>query len=285
MLFRSAPFPRWLLVIEGYYDDSGKEDDGPLVCLAGYLAPSDTHWPPFADRWGQLLMRHGLDDLHMKTFRRVAQKKEWDANKQVAVLRDFIDVIRTSQLMGFGVGLDAVAWKALSPERRKSFGNAQEFAFQRILRMTIEKMISVGLTHQHINVVFDQDEAFCAARLKRYFGARKADRIFKQSVPIISFADARICHPLQAADLLVWFSRRRLLQRWVTKQDPDPLFDHLIIPPDGQALHYEWEGWDEKTIHKELARTEAEWAAELVGAEAIQEAERKRRGGAQDGEG
>ena len=264
MLFRNTPFPRWILVLEGYYDDSGKEDDGPLVCLAGYLAPSDTHWPPFMDRWGQLLMVHDLAELHMKTFRRLAEKKGWDATKQTAVLREFIDVIRTSQLMGFGMGLDAVAWKALSRERRKRFGTAQEFAMQRILRMTIEKMISVGLTHRHINVVFDQDEEFCKPRLTRYFGARKADRVFKQSVPIISFADARVCYPLQAADLLVWFSRRRLLERWNTKRSPDPLFSHLITPPDGEVLHYEWEGWDEKIIHKELARTEAEWAAELA---------------------
>ena len=36
-------FPRWSLVLEGYYDDSGKEDDGPFVCLAGYLARLSHH--------------------------------------------------------------------------------------------------------------------------------------------------------------------------------------------------------------------------------------------------
>jgi hypothetical protein len=262
---RQSQFPRWQLMLEGYYDDSGKENDGTYVCLAGYLAPNDSHWTPFVEKWRHLLVLHGLEELHLKTFLRVAEKKGWDKPKRDAVLSDFIDVVRNAQLIGFGVGVDVKVWKVLPKERRKRFGTAQEFAMQRILRMTIEKLMAVGIK-DHVNVVFDQDEEFCSPRLMRYFAAREADRLFKEMVPIISFADARVCYPLQAADLLAWFSRRRLSEREnpeTTEKTPDSRYLRLVTPPDGEVLHYEWEFWGEKNTEKALTKVEAEWANAL----------------------
>jgi hypothetical protein len=249
-------------VLEGYYDDSGKEDAGPFVCLAGYLAPNDTHWMPFFERWAKLLMLHDLPELHMKTFHGVATDKGWDGDKRNAVLSDFVEAIRTSQLIGFGVGIDTKVWKTLSKERRRRFGTAQEFAMQRILRMTIEKLLAVGLTRQHVNVVFDQDEEFCKPRLTRYFAARKADRIFKEMVPIISFADAKVCYPLQAADLLVWLTRRCLISREMGTEAPldRAHLGRLVSPPEDEISHYAWEFWGAKTVERELTKVEKEWA-------------------------
>ena len=63
----------------------------------------------------------------------------------------------------------------------------------------------------------------------RYYGVRKFDLVVKSHAAIISFADAKVCYCLQAADLLAYLTRARLLDRtagrpetpqWEASDDP-----------------------------------------------------------------
>ena len=57
------------LMIHIFLDDSGKESQStnPWVCMAGYLAELE---PLVAlnGKWRQLLIRHGISEIHMKNL-------------------------------------------------------------------------------------------------------------------------------------------------------------------------------------------------------------------------
>jgi len=128
----------WKLMIHCFFDDSGKESDqgNKFVCIAGYMAVGDSVWSILANGWWHQLVRHGLVWLHMKDFMQSQGEYVslgWDWPKKKAVLEDFIQVIKSAQLIGFGVAIDADAWKLVPKELTRVEGNAQQFCFMRIM--------------------------------------------------------------------------------------------------------------------------------------------------------
>lgn len=239
------------LMLEAYFDDSGKEADksNRFVCIAGYLSLARC-WEAFNRKWGGLLDKYKLPELHMKHWKTVTKQKAWTDERASAVLNDFVDVIRESNIWGFGVGVDAHQWRALSQKKRTLFGSAQEFAMQRIFRMIIDVMCEHDLI-DYLNLVFDQDEEFSKPRLTRYYGVRKFDLLVKSHAAIISFADAKVCYCLQAADLLAYLTRARLLDRTAGRPET-PQWKRLMTPFDGRQLQYRWDGWTGLDLAAEL---------------------------------
>lgn len=252
-----------LVLLEAYFDDSGQESDrsNRFVCIAGYLSPT-SYWGDFNKRWECLLLKHGIPDLHMKEWSAIKRAKGWTDSYADSVLDEFIDVIRASMLWGFGAGVDARQWAALPAPKRKQYGSAQEFVMQRVFRMIMDQVSKAGL-EAYINLVFDQDEAFSKPRLTRYFDVKKIDSLAKKRAAIISFADAKVCYSLQAADLLAYMTRARLLERANSKPE-SPHWKRLMTPLPGTANKYNWDGWDGPEVEAELDRA----LATLIGASA-----------------
>jgi hypothetical protein len=184
----------------------------------------------------------------------------------IASLIDFINVIRGTRLTGFGIAIDVEVWRKLSKERRKTFGSAHEFAFQRILRKVIDRMIKARV-FEDLNVVFDQDRTACGPRMNRYFAAIDFDPHSREMLAAISFASAKKCLPLQAADLLAWETRRQLIQdvESKSKKPPNRRFGHLLTPLPGEPLRYEYEGWNAETTEKYLSQMEELVATGKIG--------------------
>ncbi len=250
------------MLLEAYFDDSGQEADkhNNVVCIAGYMSLSGA-WDDFNDKWERALLRHELPEIHMKNWRSVCQNRKWDTGRSGAVLGDFIDIIRGAGLWGFGCGVDAHQWQKLPREKRKTFGSAQEFLMQRLFRMIIEGITDQGLDAD-INLVFDQDEAFSKPRLTRYFGIKRLDPLAKRHATIISFADARRCPSLQAADILASLTRSRLRDRHQGKPSTD-IWNRLMAdadPAKRELVRNDWEGWFGDNVEAELDAAAAEIA-------------------------
>lgn len=103
------------VVIEAYFDDSGKESDAShrFVVLAGYMASEGMPWQRLYQAWLHLLIRHGLPYIHMKEILGIAKQKGWDIPKLNSVLSEFITAIKEAQLIGFAVAVDANEWRKL----------------------------------------------------------------------------------------------------------------------------------------------------------------------------
>jgi len=256
--FRSALIrPEYRVVIEAFFDDSGKESQGDhrFVCIAGYLA-HDQVWWGFQQRWRHLLMRHGIPAVHMKDWEGTRREKKWALNYGHRVLSEFIGAIKDSQLIGFGVAVDADVWRKLSSQRRKSFGDAQEFCFQRLLRRIIDRL-DQAQERDAIELVFNRDYQFARPRLRLLEHINKRDPRMASRVAAISFGDARHYYLLQAADILAWQTRKHLVNQSGTQAETEGWRELFSALPD-RDLDYEGELWDGEMVEAKFSELEAD---------------------------
>lgn len=149
------------LMAHAYFDDSGKLSDSDFVCLAGYIAPDDG-WQSFCVKWGPLLARHKIPYIHMKELiplRGPYEPLNWTTDRRDAVLGEFIDLIRSYVVAGFGVGVDSKYLRSMPKEAQRAIGDPAILCFQRILRIVVSKLEEVGY-HSPISAVFDDCEEY-----------------------------------------------------------------------------------------------------------------------------
>ncbi len=244
-------------MIECFFDDSGTESalSNRFVVIAGYLT-HESYWYVFNQKWRHLLIRHGLPKLHMKEWVKFCEEREWDHPKRHSVVSEFIQVIRDTQLIGFGVAVDAQIWRELTPKRRKAFGNAQEFCFQRIMRRVVDRM-EEAQERDPVSIIFDRDFQFARPRLGLLEHLYKTDTRLAQQVASISFSDSRYYYQLQAADLLAWVTRKRLIDE-IEEKPSTPKWDELFADLPYGELDYAGEYWDSKEIEKHFSVVEAD---------------------------
>ncbi len=254
-------------MIECYFDDSGKEGqaDHRHVCLAGYIG-HDQFWWNYQQKWRHLLIRHGIPAVHMKNWLKISAEKRWSVAKRNEVLSEFIVAIRESQLIGFGVAVDADVWRALPKERRKAFGNAQEFCFQRIVRRVMDRLKRAN-ERDPIALIFDRDFEFARPRLSLLEHLHKVYPEVADRIAQISFADAGVFSQLQAADVLAWQTRRHLYNQEGQKPEM-PAWRNLFEILPHVELDYEGEFWDQELMEKNFSLIERQLEAAKAAAKA-----------------
>jgi hypothetical protein len=262
---------RMRVVIECYFDDSGKESElsHRYVVIAGYMAGASWPWERFSQYWRHLLIKHELPYVHMREILGFAKKRGWDSAKLTDVLRDFIGAIKASDLIGLGIGIDANEWRALSSARRKILGNAQEFCCSRILRRIVDRLVDSGFPDEPLSITFDRDWDFARERLKLIEQVSKFAPSIRKNLAQLSFADSKVFYPLQAADLLAWETRRQLVNRLEGKPPTSRWTELTTAWPYGELDYAAGEFWDKEMIEREIPKAEAENEARRLAAKAI----------------
>jgi hypothetical protein len=263
---QSQPYPfydpfrplEWRLfgMLLGFFDDSGKESDpsNKIVCAAGYIAAGATFWNSFHEIWRNALLQYGLDQLHMKDLMFAQSAKEpyagWDWQKKKAVLETFSNAIKATQLVGFGVAVDAEAWRELPREYAKTQGTVQEFCFTRLIKMIVGR-IKISVPGEKIAIMFDCDQGFTPARFQRYLAIR--EKYPEDGDHLVSFGvgEPTSYMPLQAADFLAWETRTHIL-RQMKGHAPRPEFEHMMSVLPGFFPDYASEYWTREHIEKQL---------------------------------
>lgn len=245
------------MVIECYFDDSGQEAqaDHRHVCMAGYLA-HDSYWYRFNNMWHHLLLQRGIPAVHMKEWLNTAREKGWTSEEQKEALSDFITTIKQCRLIGFGVAVDADVWRKLPHSRRKNFGNAQDFCFQRIMRRVVDRFAGAK-DHDMVSVVFDQDFGHARRRLGLLDHLRKVDSRITNIIGSISFSNSQFYYPLQAADILAWQTRRHLENQALSRR-PMHGWEQLFTEHPNYRLDYEGEFWDQSMVDTNFTAVEQE---------------------------
>jgi len=245
----------WSFVVRCFLDDSGKEGDSsnPFVCMAGYLA-EEPFWDIFQRAWAQRLLKYNISQVHMRDLIPLqGEYKElgWDYAKRDGVLREFIGLIKGSNLVGLGVGVDANAWRKIPKEITKEYGNTQEFCFARILRMLVDRL-KKSVPGERVNIMFDCDPEFCPSRFRRWLDIKARDPVARLYLTSITFGDPSVFRPLQAADLLAWETRKELVQK-AGGFDSTDRFEELFKITAWDALpDYASELWVGEDIDKML---------------------------------
>lgn len=239
-------------MIYAYFDDSGKEDDpsNRHICMAGYMG-FDEAWDDFEADWRQLLLKHGISWIHMKEIIPLQGEYKnlgWDTAKRDAVLFDFIEIIKDSPFVGFGVGVDTEAWALVPEEEKKKAGNAHDFCFQRIMRGVIDRLEKAA-PNDLLQVVFDRDQSVANRRFHLFSRIHESDPRATVYLQSIAFANPKLMLALQAADLLAWETRKELIQK-TGGFEPTVRFKEMFSLLPGQPLEYVGEWWDKETVSK-----------------------------------
>lgn len=245
-------------MLHGFFDDSGKEGDpsNRIICAAGYIAPPSV-LNSFQEIWKLFLVKHNLEWLHMKDFMNDKSSEYaylgWDWPKKKSVLEDFSGAIKMNHLIGFGVSIDAEAWRKMPSHITKQFGTAQELCFMRILRMVVERL-KRSCPDERVSIIFDCDQTFAPARFQRYLRLREYDEAASQFLSSFTVADPRVYLALQAADLLAWETRKDLL-RQIDGHESRPEFKHMMLVLPGFFPDYTAELWTEEALQREFNST------------------------------
>ena len=256
-------FPFWAeyetaLMSIGFFDDSGKEStkDDPYVCIAGFLAHRSI-WGGFLRQWAHMLSYHQLSEFHTNEVmsERFLKQRGWGWEERGNMISDFTGLIAAARLTGFGVGIDANWWKALPAERRKMFGRADEFAFERILRLMADRLDLIK-SPDVVEVYFDNDVGFSGGRLNRFNHIRKQFVGARRRFVCISFAEASSYGALQAADLLAWQTHSSLVRRSRNKSDTPSYKALEALMPMSSLGPYKGEFWDADTGDSDLQSVE-----------------------------
>jgi len=246
---------RWIFVIRSFFDDSGKESDpdNRVVCIAGYIAAGEAPWNFFSERWLHQLLANNFSWLHMSDF--MSDKGEyaglnWDWDKKRSVLEKFIAPIKESQLVGFGVAVDAQVWRRVPKEVTRAEGDAQQFCFMRIMRMIVERM-KVVRPYDYVSVNFDCDIGFTPPRFQKFLRVRDHDPDAMLYLKSFAVTDPKLYLPLQAADFLAWETRKDLLRK-LGGFESRPEFKFIFESLPGYFPDYSGEFWDEAEIERQI---------------------------------
>jgi hypothetical protein len=182
------------------------------------------------------------------------RKKGWDIPKLNSVFTEFSTVIRISNLIGVGVGVNMEAWRALPKSTRQLIGDAQIFCCSRVVRRIMDRLETVGLRHEKLTIIFDQDFAFAPKRLKLFAELKKYYEPIRTRVAQVSFADMRTFYPLQAADMLAWETRRELVNRSGGRESNARWKELMTALPSGQIEFAAGEFWTKEWFDQELPK-------------------------------
>lgn len=251
-----------MLLLEAYADDSGKESqkDRSYAVLACFVQPSNG-WDEFNREWSALLTELQIEALHMRVWVKLCRERNWDERTANENLLRFIAIIRAAKFVAFGAGLDLNLWRSTRKSLAGKIKSAEVFLMVQIIKGILDGFEN-KIGELELNFVFDQDEGFAKDWLRAYFELKSLDGRVGRLVPIISFADHRRCLALQAADLLAWLSRRRMIER-SEGQPPGEVFMRLTEPLADWPEPFDWREWTDRH------HFENEFSGLLGGAEGI----------------
>jgi hypothetical protein len=200
-------------VFECYLDDRGDTSRASdrVACCAGYLTHEDGR-DEFSRRWRHLLLKHDLPYFHFRNWIEIVDSRGWDRIKRNNILMDFTRTIEGHDMLGFIVAVDTRVWNSLDLKRRRIFGTAGEFCFQRLMRLVLDRLEAAEFSDT-IAIVFDQDLDELSRRANAVKRLSLEDSRASFRVQSMQFSNAKkICH-LQATNLLWWSMYKELSER------------------------------------------------------------------------
>jgi uncharacterized protein DUF3800 len=219
--------------VSSFFDESGKFKDHKVISFGGVAAYNE-NFIDFANEWGRLLFRNGLQALNAKNVlnaRRPLSRKNTRVGleQRIEDLASFVGCIRKHLQVVIGVRIDVRAFKKLPTHFFQTYGADPIFvAFAR----SMLEVIGFTPDRDKISFVCDDEEEVAFHMFKLY---RRVKKIFpgaRNKLVAITFADDKALFALQAADLVSSIMRleagRRMLR---AKYDYLPLFKALSKSP------------------------------------------------------
>lgn len=227
----------------GIHDPHGNEPGSEVAAIGGYIA-TKREWKRFERRWDTALREYKVPEFHMSEFNRKRQKPKspyfgWSDTKRKRFLRLLIKIARDNTTAAYASMLQTKAWDTiLDNETKLGFpqNNPWHTCFQNFfakfpyfLKEMVDPMITRYAPPEKVAFVFHQHEIFGPAAEIGYAIVRKA-LDHGGRLGTIAFGPVVDYPPLQAADLLAFYARRRFT-RYLKNIDADE-FELALLGDD-----------------------------------------------------
>jgi len=196
-------------------DEAGKWQDRHLS-FAGWISDSD-RWGKFQEDWFGLFDDYrGITAIHMSQLMRPESEVEYqkhtftERHARQTLINRAVDIINKHTLAVVAVGVDCDSYRqVVSPESQKSIGrDTHVFAFRRTMKHICDALVALKWPWP-TSLIFDDNTAYGKECYGYYSKAREENPDWKKNFGSITFADDEIFPPLQAADMLAWYLRKK----------------------------------------------------------------------------
>jgi hypothetical protein len=220
-------------VVYFYCDESGKYKKNPVVTISG-VAAIKPNLEKFTNEWVSLLNDYELGtELHMSRVMQLTQGNgpKMPANQtldeRIDALIPFADCINRNLQVGLVQAWDVKGYAHLSLEAKKNLGGSHDpyhLAFVRGLQ-GVARLVG---ENDRISIICDDDPMTAWDTYMHYRGIGNAMPELGKKMAALTFAKSEHFHPLQAADMLAFLTRREASERfWGIKNEYSRLFNYL----------------------------------------------------------
>lgn len=240
-----------MAILYGYFDESGKHQDHPVVTFSGVCA-IESKIPAFNDAWGVLLRHYGIKALHMAKAGRLKEKvgdkmlRGQSAAERTEALKPFADCINDHLEFAFIQAWDVKGFKAISQAAREKLGSVDDPHYLAFVRGVVQ-IIDYVHEDDRVALICDDDRSTAWDCYRHYRGIKDADVEIRKKIVSLGFANDEYFPALQAADMLAYLSRLEAKRRFYRDHYTFPrLFDYLTKERDAN-----------KTVWRQLFADEA----------------------------
>jgi hypothetical protein len=193
-----------LIVLDGYFDESGTHQGSDTIVVAGYLAHADA-WRAFESQWKAALREYGLPLFHMSRFAQKAEGYAWPEEVRRERLGNLISIINNHTLHSVGVALPKKLFDTVfTGTVRRAIGGAYGFAAWLVVLMTARDLGQLPI-ETGVSYVFEDGAPRKGELIAAYDWLAKLPE-GKAALHVLSlrFEDKKMFVPLQAADILAY---------------------------------------------------------------------------------
>lgn len=193
-----------MVVLQGYFDESGTHADSDSVVLAGFLSTFE-RWQQFEAEWNKSLAEYDLPFFHMTDFaNQVGHYASWSEDMRRARLGRLLEIVHGHAMASYGVSLSKKVFEAaFTPSAKRVVGNPYSFA-------ALHCFLLVGTDLRQLDGeawathILESGANGTGEILSAYDFLVKIDATELTRMVSLRFEDKRLFVPLQAADILAY---------------------------------------------------------------------------------
>lgn len=186
-----------------YLDDSGTDDEAPVVTIGGYLA-SEPGWARFEADAAAILSKAGIYCLHAADFQRSkGEFKGWDGPAKAALTTSLYE--RLAEIRAIGMSFSALKQDYTTRKLELNVNHrvsAYGFCFTALINRIARRDVGRGALEQYGCAVFVERGNANEGDLLRIYaelGEKYGDR-FTSLFRSLTFVDKHSCCAVQMAD-------------------------------------------------------------------------------------
>lgn len=239
-----------MLVLEGYFDESGTHSSAKAIAVAGYLSTTE-QWKLFTEEWTAALREFQLEYFHMTDFaNRAKQYSAWTDAERSARFARLAAIIRRHTLASISSGFLRQSFDAIFDRDAKRYIGGPYGAAVGMCFLNVAERLKPLYPSARVSYIFERG-AKGAGDVAKAFEMNYSDDETREQFKLQSFRfdDKRKCAPLQAADILSYELYRQIPKHLGI--DPRPARQELkLLVPDNE---HSIKGWG-LTEDAELAK-------------------------------